>query len=102
MKTITLITALLLAGPVAADGCATLGETSATIMDTRQSGAPMSSLMQAANDLPDADLGQLMRDVIVAAYEVPRYSSAGMKKQAVQEFQNRIERECYQMSGPAS
>ena len=76
--------------------CSVLGDTSAKIMLARQGGMPMSKMMGIANGLSDdPETKILMTEIIVAAYDVPRYSVEENMTEAVIDFRNDVELECY-------
>lgn len=71
--------------------CERLSKVAATIMESRQSGASMSSLM-SAND--ETSVGKLFDSIVILAYESPRYLTTGMQKQSVEEFENSAYLKC--------
>lgn len=62
--------------------CKEISRLAELIMQNRQEGHPMQSMMEKAGDL---QVGQRM---IIAAYESRRYHSEGMQKIAVQDFRD--------------
>ena len=67
--------------------CEEFEDLSRTIMDNRQSGIPMSTQY----NLVDSDL---IRKVVVLAYEVPEYSSEEYQQDAVNKFGNAAFLQC--------
>jgi len=67
--------------------CEQIEDLSRTIMDNRQSGIPMSTQY----NLMDNDFVQKL---VVLAYEVPEFSSAGYQQQAVNKFGNAAFLQC--------
>ena len=64
--------------------CSTVYKLAETVMRNRQDGAPMPEMMKAAAG------DEISREVIVAAYENPRFSGAKYKKNATQDFANDV------------
>ena len=67
--------------------CEEFEDLSRTIMDNRQSGIPMSTQYNVV----DSDL---IRKVVVLAYEVPEYSSEEYQQDAVNKFGNAAFLQC--------
>ena len=87
-----LILAIALAAPFAyADQskCQKIGQLSSKIMESRQRGAPMSDLMQIAGD------SELMQQIVIDAYETPRFSSDKYQENAIKDFRSEWELACY-------
>lgn len=65
------------------------------IMEARQNGAPMSDAMKiASNGDSGPKLKELMRSIVVSAYETPRFGSKQLKDSAVSEFENKVYLSC--------
>lgn len=67
--------------------CKKIADMGSQIMTGRQAGAAMSQLMEVPSE---GKLGDLLRSITIAAYEIPRYSSEDRKKQAVEDFHNEV------------
>lgn len=100
MKMITLTAALLLtAAPVAAaperdDICQSVGELAQTLMAARQSGVPMSKVMAVAKG-DDEKAASLLRELVLLAYEKPRFSTAAYRTRAAVDFRDEVELSCW-------
>lgn len=103
MKTITIcvLAAVMLTSPAAAiDGnmvCKASGDLAEVIMRHRQDGTAISTLMEAVGDLKIPGTKDLIENVIVGAYQTPRFFSDESQKRAIQDFRNGIEGMCYEM-----
>lgn len=75
--------------------CKTLGDLGATFMQARQKGIPLSDLMEVFPESPDDYTAELARTILFAAYEQPRFSTEDIQLQAISEFRDAIELECY-------
>ncbi len=88
------------AGPAAQaqsdEDCALMGELATTIMRGRQSGVPLTEMMRAGTQSDNPVANDLTRKMILAAYDLPRYSSDGMQARAVTDFANDVVLICYQ------
>lgn len=77
--------------------CPTFGNLAEKIMEARQSGVSMSKLM-ATTDNVDEDgelMASIVRTLIQAAYEEPRYSTEEFIARSVEDFRTKVEVECY-------
>jgi hypothetical protein len=102
MKTFPTIALLVaLAAPVAAAAdtrmCPTMGDLAESVMSSRQAGIAMSAMLDALPDDPLA--ANLIRTVVVAAFDQPRYFTESMQRRAEQDFRADIERLCYRGLG---
>jgi hypothetical protein len=91
LKAITAATILITTtAPLAAetDPCEQLGQVAATVMEARQAGVPLSTVM----DIMDSDLGQALA---LDAYNQPRYRVEENQLRAIEDFRNEVERVCY-------
>lgn len=81
--------------PVAHTLCATIGDIGNEVMLNRQLGVSMGTLLAPiAND--DADkFTQNMRNIVVTAFDTPRYQTESMRRIAAEEHRNWAERECF-------
>lgn len=71
------------------DPCVTISRLAEKIMENRQAGIAMTDMMKIA------DSNELIRQMIIAAYEEPRFSSDKHQRNAVMDFRNQIELVCY-------
>ena len=64
-------------------GCRNLGEIAQTIMKHRQSGTPISSVIETVNKVfSNPDAVKIMKAIVVEAYETPLYSSESIKEES--------------------
>jgi len=91
MKHLIFAAALLLTPLAHADQshCERVGILATSIMEARQSGAPMSELMKIA------DGNKLLQLMVVQAYEEPRFSSDRYQQNATNDFRAEWELACY-------
>lgn len=95
--------ALLLAGLVALstptlaseDICPTLGAAAKGIMEFRQAGVPLSSIMVAFTD-DGSSVQKVMKAIVLDAYAHPIMSLERNKISYIHEFENKILLECYE------
>lgn len=85
----------LLAGPALAEEpkaddhvCKVLGIVAGQIMDNRQAGIPLSDMLEVT-ELP------LLKEIVLMAYENPRYYSDEVVREEIQDFRNDVEVACY-------
>jgi len=64
-------------------------------MQARQSGVPMSELMDLLSKPGRADDGELSKALVEWAFEEPRYASEADKERVISEFENDVYRACY-------
>jgi len=80
--------------PVFADDwrnlCSQLGRFAEESMEAHQSGLPMEEAMQ----IDDFEAKKLLEEIVIAAYEEPRYSGEGMQQRAVEKFRDEIYLAC--------
>lgn len=69
--------------------CKSIEELAYVIMQARQSGRTMSSLMEIAGD--DA----ITRAIVIDAYNVPRYATDRVRKEEIIDFSTNIASACY-------
>ncbi|MBN9450468.1 MAG: hypothetical protein J0I42_00835 [Bosea sp.] len=70
--------------------CELAGTWAAVVMQARQNGHPVSSVLQTMGNAPGGS-----RQLVIAAYEEPRYSTVQMQQKAKQDFQNAVELDCF-------
>jgi len=95
-------TGLVMAGREAPeDGtmCGRYAYMSASIMELRQSGAPISKVMGVFGS--GSTLDKMMRPVVVEAFDSPAFQTEGYQSQAVREFGREKYVECYKLYGNA-
>lgn len=74
--------------------CEAMSEMAGKIMTARQRGVPMSTLAT----LPQSDseeVRNLRKELLIAAFESPRYSSEDYQEKAVVDFKNGVFLECF-------
>lgn len=69
------------------DICGIVNELAGSIMSARQRGVDMAQAMKAAGENAEVDF---IRQIIIAAYEKPRYSVAENQQAAVNDFKNSV------------
>lgn len=65
--------------------CEVIAEKAKSIMEVRQVGAPMQEVMDAVKD---SAIKSLYFELVIQAYERPRYQSDEFRRRAVVDFQN--------------
>ncbi len=94
-KILAVLITTLISMPVQAEDwksiCGSYAQLAVTIMDGRQSGVPMSALMSA---LADPSIKEQAENIIISAYEVPRYRTKEMHKRAGEEFRDEVYLDC--------
>jgi len=78
-------TGLACAEPIS---CEQVEKLAGTIMKARQNGTPMSRLIKKADS-------EGIKQLIVMAYEQPRFASEKYQKRAIEKFKNKVYLECY-------
>lgn len=74
--------------------CSASGNVAQVVMENRQNGIPMS--VQVEKILPPTEPARsLVMAIIVAAYDVSRYSSPDNVRRAVEDFRNDTEAKCF-------
>lgn len=94
---ITIIAMLMVAIATSAfsekDWCTDLGDTAERIMTARQSGVPISQMMAIIPT--DGNLGAIIRELTLMAYEQPLMQSTDYKQRVAREFGDSVEVVCY-------
>jgi len=87
----TLTALVVTATPLTAetDHCKQMGDMAAQIMEAREVGVPLSSMMDIAAD------NDLLKALILSAYQVPRFSTGDYRQEAITDFRNEVEVMCY-------
>jgi hypothetical protein len=94
MKTIFLAAALLFTATAQAeDICAIVGKFAETTMQGRQTGVPMSHMMNYA----ETTKNELLKNLVIAAFSKPRFSSSEYQRAAVIDFRANAELNCYKI-----
>lgn len=75
--------------------CRVIGEFSETIMMMRQDGSTPSALMAVATKQGESEPEASIRDMILAAFDVPRFSSDDAKLRARKDFRSTYEAKCF-------
>lgn len=71
------------------------GELAEKIMMVRQSGKPLSALLEAMANGEDARVNKITRSMILQAYEMPQYSTDEYRASTAAEFRNTMELYCF-------
>ncbi len=79
--------------------CPEIANLAMTIMSARQTGVPIETLMQAADQDVEQMYEDLAKAMIMDAYSAPRYSSEEFQQQAITEFGNAVSVACYSSEG---
>ena len=87
----------LVAGSAQASICPTLATSAEKIMDNRQTGVPLSRMMEIAKTA--GDLEGILTSITLEAYNRPRYSTGEYQRNAIAEFRNEWEVRCYRVRG---
>lgn len=97
MKIITLIAAACIAAPVYAeepltrdDFCEAVADFAGSIMAARQGGVPLG----ASLEMVDGTIVPNIREMVIAAYDTPRYSSDEIRAEVILDFSNDIHLQC--------
>lgn len=94
-KILTTIVLFIMAMPVQAEGwrevCDSVGKLATKVMEYRQSGVSMSVMM---GSISEGELSTLIEEVIISAYDKPRYISERMQRRVVEEFRDGTYLEC--------
>lgn len=100
MKVITLLAAAALFCSISAASaqtetdeglCQNIGGIAEAIMMRRQELVSMSQVMR---DLPDTQHKAALEEIVVLAYDLPRFRAAGEQQQAAASFREAVERSC--------
>lgn len=81
--------------------CAVIGSTAEHLMIARQDGVPMSKAMRVLVDEFEApkEILALNKEMILAAYQVPMFSTQSNRNEFIAEFRNDYETACYIAAG---
>ena len=75
--------------------CDGLHELGTAIMDARQSGIPIQTLMSYAENNFESVMADWMKGTIIDAYEVPKISGDVYQDKSITEFSNQLYVKCY-------
>jgi hypothetical protein len=73
--------------------CGAIGKLAKSIMERRQEGVSMNDMMQAGQNV-DESIRTITKRIVIAAYELPRYSTQEVIDRTVSDFENEIYLEC--------
>lgn len=97
----------LVAAPALAQGpdrvseeelCASFGEMAQAIMGARQAGVSLSASLKIANEADEGDR-ELVRSIVMAAYERPAFSTQAYQDREAAEFGNQMHLTCLKARG---
>ena len=97
MKKIVISTmiALFAATSHASVFCDNLTKLSGVIMKARQNNISANAMLILLDkEVPDADLNELARELVLMAYSRPRFHSESMQSDAIRDFENNITITC--------
>lgn len=78
--------------------CSTLGKTAELILDLRESGMPLSRVLELTTT-SEPEMAKVAREMVLAAYDLPRFSTPAMKERQSQDFRNQVELMCFRSQG---
>lgn len=73
--------------------CAQKASIARTVMEGRQEGFPVEEALEIARTAPEV-AREYWREQVLAAYDLPRYSSAQYQRRAVEDFGNEAFMDC--------
>jgi hypothetical protein len=76
--------------------CNSVGALSESIMSGRQHGVSMSKMMDSANP----EIRKLVEEIIIEAYDSPRYSTDAAQIRSIEEFRNEVYLQCAKSTRP--
>lgn len=74
--------------------CEAAAEIAETIMERRQTGTSMAKMIEVADD------NELVEQIIIAAYDSPRYSTDRIQQRAAAEFRDEVYLQCVKATRP--
>ncbi|WP_113155910.1 hypothetical protein [Nitratireductor sp. OM-1] len=102
MKAALVATLVALAAPSYAQSsnyeamdCDAIGDLAKGIMLGRQTGLPLGKAMELVRDSDIEAVTRMAEDMVIMAYDSPRYNSTSGQERAVEEFRNIFELACY-------
>lgn len=90
---------LLTATAHASNYCDTVAKVSTTIMKNRQLGVPLSEMMEIANKPTLKEISGTIKQLTIAAYEQPRYSTPINQERAITDFADKQMLNCLKRTG---
>ena len=72
--------------------CLEIGNTAENVMQARQDGAALSSLIAL---LEGRENTEFHRFLMITAYDRPRYGDPSMQRREIQDFRNEVESACF-------
>jgi len=79
----------------AEDGCKIAERFAESFMKARQQGVKMSSLMKICEDPQHPEvLRTISKEILIEAYETPRFSTPGIIEKTIRDFQNKWYLKC--------
>ena len=76
------------------DICGKYSELAESIMSARQTGVPAVKLIETQMDNENAAFFNLYKNLVIEAYEYPRYSFKDLQQESINDFKNDIYIEC--------
>ena len=95
----TLLALAFLAAPAhavsaeAQKACSSVGSLAEAIMKGRQSGVPLSAMLSKVDSSDPA--AEAARQIIITAFDVPRFSTPSMQQRAVEDRRDLAEKQCF-------
>lgn len=82
--------------------CAMYGRAAASVMTIRQAGVPLSEALSLVDQVGIPEASDLLRSIVIGAYDSPMWHSDGAQARAVVEYRDQIEVVCFRsMAGGA-
>lgn len=76
-----------------AEICESYARYAELVMELRQIGAPLSNILAPLGSDSSTEK-EVMREIVLLAYEEPRYTTEAVQKREIQDFRNRIHVNC--------
>jgi hypothetical protein len=83
------------------DLCASIGKSAEALMKGRQAGVALQKSLEGMTNGHDQAAQEMFKAMVIAEYEVPRYSSDGYKKTAIENFRDDQQLACLKASKTA-
>ena len=74
--------------------CGALEELARTVMEKRQNGFPMKTLVDAISGIGDKKGRKAVKMMVIMAYDVPNYNSEEYEREAVNNFADKFYKMC--------
>jgi hypothetical protein len=68
------------------DTCETVSKIATSVMDNRQSGVPLSKMMEIVRAVEKTPVGPIAKTMTIDAYEQPRFNTKDMQKRMIGDF----------------